>query len=374
MRSTVDLRRREPGDLRRIEAGERLPIALALVQDRPPGEARLGSLEREHLEQVALVVARHAPFLVVVGAGEHRRRPDAQAHRFGTAPSLAGWTDALGPVHDARMPDAEAIPIHELPNEAEADAAATARERPSGRSISSRGWCRSARAWSWPPWTVKTTIDPPGWRPWWRPGPGLLLEGLRAAGPVLSSVERTAGPAVANTGAAQTRRRPDGALARDLGGTPRGRRAARGGRRPPPGVPAHRGHGARPARPDHPGAGPSRHPARGHRPWTSSAMVADLDVRRAGVPDRHGPPHRPDRHRRARRAARRRGAPRAAGRAGDRRPGDRRARPAADDPSRRAPTRPRRASATSGCAASRQTGRSAALVDRLLSRGDGAKR
>ena len=35
-------------------------------------------------------------------------------------------------------------------------------------------------------------------------GAGLLLEGLRAAGPVLSSVERTAGPAVASSGAAQS--------------------------------------------------------------------------------------------------------------------------------------------------------------------------
>ena len=53
-----------------------LAIALALAQDRRPREPRLRALEREHLEEVAVVVRRHAPLLVVVGEHElGRRRP-----------------------------------------------------------------------------------------------------------------------------------------------------------------------------------------------------------------------------------------------------------------------------------------------------------
>ena len=60
----------KPGDGRRIEACERAPVALALVQDRRPRQPRLRPLEREHLEQVHVVVRGNAPLLVVVGEHE----------------------------------------------------------------------------------------------------------------------------------------------------------------------------------------------------------------------------------------------------------------------------------------------------------------
>src|SRR5207247_322632 len=49
-----------------IEARERSAVALALAQDRDPGEACLCGLEHQELEQLAVVVQRHSPFAVVV--------------------------------------------------------------------------------------------------------------------------------------------------------------------------------------------------------------------------------------------------------------------------------------------------------------------
>ena len=53
-----------------VEAEERLPVALALAQDRDPGEPRLRALEAEQLEERAVVVQRDAPLVVVVGLVE----------------------------------------------------------------------------------------------------------------------------------------------------------------------------------------------------------------------------------------------------------------------------------------------------------------
>src|SRR5438874_11380545 len=57
----------ESGHALRIEAGERAAIALALAEDRRPGEPGLCALEHEQLEKMTLVVGGDAPFLVVVG-------------------------------------------------------------------------------------------------------------------------------------------------------------------------------------------------------------------------------------------------------------------------------------------------------------------
>ena len=66
-----------PGHDLRVEAVEGQPERRALAQDRGPGQARLERLEREPLEQAALVAHRHAPLGVVVLA-QHRvdRCPD----------------------------------------------------------------------------------------------------------------------------------------------------------------------------------------------------------------------------------------------------------------------------------------------------------
>ena len=52
----LDVALAEPGDRIRVEAGERGAEALALAQDRQPGQARLEALEAEALVDAALVV------------------------------------------------------------------------------------------------------------------------------------------------------------------------------------------------------------------------------------------------------------------------------------------------------------------------------
>src|SRR5207247_8314829 len=71
--------RGEAGDLRRIERRERPAVPLTLVQDRGPGQTCLRTFEAEHLEEAALVVHWHTPFLVMVREvlGIVRRSPRA---------------------------------------------------------------------------------------------------------------------------------------------------------------------------------------------------------------------------------------------------------------------------------------------------------
>jgi hypothetical protein len=103
------------------------------------------------------------------------------------------------------MPDAEAIPIHDLPSDPGASDASGHGEGAAERAVDLLAGIVSFGANM-----VVTALDredaderSEGLASVVAAGAGLLLEGLRAAGPVLGSVERTAGPAVANTGAAQ---------------------------------------------------------------------------------------------------------------------------------------------------------------------------
>ena len=105
------------------------------------------------------------------------------------------------------MPDAEPIPIHDLPNDAGPDAASPGH----GPGAAERAVELLAGIVSFGANMVVAALDgeeddrSAGLASVVEAGAGLLLEGLRAAGPVLSSVERTAGPAVANSsGAAQS--------------------------------------------------------------------------------------------------------------------------------------------------------------------------
>src|ERR1700682_1896775 len=52
---------------RRIEFGKGTAITVALVEDRLPGEAGLGTLQHQKLEQPPIVMKRNAPFLIVIG-------------------------------------------------------------------------------------------------------------------------------------------------------------------------------------------------------------------------------------------------------------------------------------------------------------------
>ena len=65
----------------RLEPRERRPVPVALPQDRRPREARLGALERQHLEQVPSIARRQPPLLVVVARGRAGRssRPSRSA-------------------------------------------------------------------------------------------------------------------------------------------------------------------------------------------------------------------------------------------------------------------------------------------------------
>src|SRR5438445_12307602 len=50
----------------RIEVLERLPEVVALAQDDNPAQPRLEALQGQHLEDLSIVMDRHAPFLVVI--------------------------------------------------------------------------------------------------------------------------------------------------------------------------------------------------------------------------------------------------------------------------------------------------------------------
>ncbi len=66
----LDVALSEAGDPFRVEVAKGLPEALALAQDRQPGQPRLEALERQPLVKAPLVPDRPAPFLVVVGEVE----------------------------------------------------------------------------------------------------------------------------------------------------------------------------------------------------------------------------------------------------------------------------------------------------------------
>src|SRR5262249_41833534 len=73
--------RRGWGDRNRVAAVETFGIRVALLEDRLPAESRLSALERQHLEEMPLVVHRHAPFAIVIRDAERRARPRAASRR-----------------------------------------------------------------------------------------------------------------------------------------------------------------------------------------------------------------------------------------------------------------------------------------------------
>ena len=64
-------------DEARLELAEDFPVALALGEDRHPGQAGLRALENEQLEQRAIVVLRNAPLFIVIWNRERSSRPRA---------------------------------------------------------------------------------------------------------------------------------------------------------------------------------------------------------------------------------------------------------------------------------------------------------
>src|SRR5689334_20537732 len=104
------------------------------------------------------------------------------------------------------MREPEPIPIHDLPSEPGSDAAET------GPSATERGIDFLAGVVSFGAGLVVNALDggdetderTAGVAAFVAAGAGLFLEGLRAATPMLGSIERTAGPKIGSTGAGQT--------------------------------------------------------------------------------------------------------------------------------------------------------------------------
>ena len=104
------------------------------------------------------------------------------------------------------MREPESIPIHDLPSE-------TARETAdAGPTATERGLDFLAGIVSFGAGLVVSTLDggddgderTAGVAAFVAAGAGLFLEGLRAAAPMLGSIERTAGPKIGSTGASET--------------------------------------------------------------------------------------------------------------------------------------------------------------------------
>src|SRR5262249_44219637 len=102
----LDLSRRVARDFRGLEGVEGAPEILALAQDGDPGQPGLEAVENELLVERAVVVFRHAPFLVVIGDVERiLLRPgtafeavgveEGRAHSAALAsPGHANWAQA----------------------------------------------------------------------------------------------------------------------------------------------------------------------------------------------------------------------------------------------------------------------------------------
>src|SRR5262245_24214287 len=143
----LDLFRRVARDFRRLEAVEGAAEILALAQDGDPGEPGLEAVENELLVERAVVVFRHAPFLVVIGDVERiLLRP-------GTAFEAVGVEE--GRAHSAAFTS----PGHA--NCAQAGLTRWISTPPvtSGRPVASASAARSRRSMARPrPWAVEPSV------------------------------------------------------------------------------------------------------------------------------------------------------------------------------------------------------------------------
>ena len=127
----LDVAFAEAGDRLDVPAGERGAVALALVQDRRPGEPGLRALEVQQLEELSLVPFGNAPFLVVVGDVERIVR---------AAPRRSGSRE-----HGPRLGRLAAPAAASRRRRASARAAARPRARGRARGgRTARGRCRRA--------------------------------------------------------------------------------------------------------------------------------------------------------------------------------------------------------------------------------------
>jgi hypothetical protein len=72
----LDSRRPEMGHCHGIETGEGVPIAFALLEYRLPAQASLRPLERQELEEDAIVMNWNTPLSIVIGNAEGSSGPE----------------------------------------------------------------------------------------------------------------------------------------------------------------------------------------------------------------------------------------------------------------------------------------------------------
>src|SRR5664280_2657802 len=123
-------------DASRVEPVERGAIILTLGQDGRPRQAGLGPLQDQHLEEVGVVVGRHAPLLVVVGPhGVRRLRPGAAGGGPGTRRGHGGTLSGRSPHTEGPVGRRSPAPIR-----------TTARGRTAAARHRGRAWS-AARGW-----------------------------------------------------------------------------------------------------------------------------------------------------------------------------------------------------------------------------------
>jgi hypothetical protein len=100
----------ERGNLARIEALEGATVGATLAEDRRPAQPGLRALEREQLEEAAIVVDGHAPLRVVVPDIERRTGPGAPRW-VRPRRAMRASTDGVATQADTRRPRAIAEAI-----------------------------------------------------------------------------------------------------------------------------------------------------------------------------------------------------------------------------------------------------------------------
>src|SRR5262249_7550342 len=123
----------------RLEAVKGAAEVVALAQDRDPGQPGLKAVEHQFLEQRAIIVLRHAPFLVVIGDVQRiLLRPGAADEAVGMAKRSAHRAALPSPGKGKRAQDGLTSRISASPAISGSPAASASAVRSRRRSASPR--------------------------------------------------------------------------------------------------------------------------------------------------------------------------------------------------------------------------------------------